>query len=155
MAAHVILCAALLASALASPLPQEDVVEAVPLEAEFDEAQLGSVIIRPPRVEKVTHVTSNHQYQKLYPKNGKYKFGFDDDNQFRVEERLGNGHLRGIYGYKNEDGSITAFMYTYDGERYKQVPYTVEDIPDDLRIAPEAQGPPRFVRGNPEIIDAE
>lgn len=38
------------------------------------------------------------------------RFGFDDENQFRVEERLDDGMLRGIYGYKNEDGSITAFM---------------------------------------------
>ena len=45
--------------------------------------------------------------------------------------------------------------YTYDGETYKQVPYTVQDIPDHLRIPNEAQAPPRFVRNRLEPITAE
>ena len=35
------------------------------------------------------------------------------------------------------------------------MPYTVQDIPNDLRLANEAQGPPRFVRNRLEPITAE
>ncbi|XP_043218321.1 uncharacterized protein LOC122379844 [Amphibalanus amphitrite] len=162
MAATLALLWALLLAAAASPLPQDvqlvqgdvQVVQDVPI-PDNEEILQASVIIRPPKIEKVTQVTSNNQYQKLYDESGKYKFGFDDENQFRVEERLSDGQLRGIYGYKNDDGSYSAFMYTYDGESYKQVPYTVQDIPEQLRLPVEAQAPARFVRNGLEAIAAE
>ena len=63
---------ALLAAAAASPVPQE-VVQDVPIRGEQQEILQGTVVIRPPKIEKVTHVTSDNQYQKLYKDEGKYK----------------------------------------------------------------------------------
>ena len=62
---------ALLAVAVTSPLPQE-VVQDVPIPDDKEILQ-ASVIIRPPKIEKVTQVTSDNQYQKLYDESGKYK----------------------------------------------------------------------------------
>ena len=63
-----------MAVAAASPLPQEEVVQDVPISIPDDQEILqASVIIRPPKIEKVTQVTSDNQYQKLYDDTGKYK----------------------------------------------------------------------------------
>ncbi|XP_050432405.1 titin-like isoform X2 [Adelges cooleyi] len=45
-----------------------------------------------------------------------YKFGYDTgkgmNRQFRYEERDSNGHVRGHYGYRDNDGKLQMYNYT-------------------------------------------
>lgn len=105
------------------------------IEARPSSGEGVSILIRPPQPDNVTHVTAPNQYQKLFPNNGHYQFGYQTEDQFRVEERLGNGQLKGVFASRDENGTISAYSYGFDGFKYKQEPFKLEQIPDNLKLS--------------------
>ncbi|XP_043209274.1 pupal cuticle protein-like [Amphibalanus amphitrite] len=134
MAALRLILIALVATSAAVPLPQGSALSAQP-EPLLTEGADGE------------SPTQGYQHQELNPGDGSYKFGYEtEDGDFRVEQRLGSGQLRGISGKRSPDGAvIEAFRYSYDGYGYKQEPYSPDQVPQYLRSAAGPQSLPQLV----------